>query len=142
VNADLVPTDGAASTLKPPPIFLEGITTDTNGNLYVVDVPYGRVLKLDLHGSGEFSVVAEWDGEPNGLALNDDGTLVVADYKQGVVSDSNRSRRQAGNSETDSLKLRLDPADGKVTPLLTRRNLERFKGPNDLIYAKNGDMCE
>ncbi|RSH87417.1 hypothetical protein EHS25_003327 [Saitozyma podzolica] len=108
------------STLKPPPIFLEGITTDTNGNLYVVDVPYGRVLKLDLHGSGQFSVVAEWDGEPNGLALSDDGTLGVADYKQGV--------------------LRLDPADGKVTPLLTRRNLERFKGPNDLIYAKNGDM--
>lgn len=44
--------------------------------------------------------------------------------------------------ETDRWKLRLDPADGKVTPLLTRRNLERFKGPNDLIYAKNGDMCE
>lgn len=84
-------TDGSASTLKPPPIFLEGITTDTNGNLYVVDVPYGRVLKLDLHGSGQFSVVAEWDGEPNGLALRDDGTLVVADYKQGVVSDSDRS---------------------------------------------------
>jgi sugar lactone lactonase YvrE len=92
VDAHQVPTDGAASTLKPPPIFLEGITTDTNGNLYVVD---GRVLKLDLHGSGQFSVVAEWDGEPNGLALSDDGTLGVADYKQGVVSDSNRSRPQA-----------------------------------------------
>lgn len=29
-----------------------------------------------------------------------------------------------------------------MSPLLTRRNLERFKGPNDIIVASNGDICE
>lgn len=90
----------------PPPIFLEGPTTDTQGNLFVVDVAYGRILKCDLNDSvgeakdGEdgarrkdagWSVLAEYDGEPNGLALDLDGTLIVADYKNGIVSTAVRS---------------------------------------------------
>ncbi len=34
----------------------------------------------------------------------------------------------------------LDPAKGAVGPYLTRRNDERFKGPNDLVFAANGDL--
>lgn len=51
----------------------------------MVDIPYGRILKLHI-ASGEFTVVAQWDGEPNGLAMGLDGKLVVADYKEGIVS--------------------------------------------------------
>lgn len=61
-------------------IFLEGPVADADGNLYVVDIPYGRVLKISP--SKEVLVCAEWDGEPNGLAAMQDGKLVVADYKQ------------------------------------------------------------
>ncbi|KAI9637761.1 uncharacterized protein MKK02DRAFT_23429 [Dioszegia hungarica] len=104
---------------KPPTIFLEGITSDKQGNLFMVDIPYGRILRYDI-AKGDFSVVSQWDGEPNGLALRDDGHLVVADYKEGILS--------------------VDPSSGKVSPLLTRRNLERFKGPNDIIVASNGDI--
>lgn len=74
-----------ASTSKSPPIFLEGITSDKAGNLYMVDIPYGRILRYSLIDLS-WSEVCQWDGEPNGLALRDDGTLVVADYKQGIVS--------------------------------------------------------
>ena len=28
-----------------------------------------------------------------------------------------------------------------MSPLLTRRNMERFKGPNDVIVAASGDIC-
>lgn len=66
-----------------PAIFLEGITSDKQGNLYLVDIPHGRVLR---YTDGEFEQVAQWDGEPNGLALRDDGHLVIADYKEGIVS--------------------------------------------------------
>ncbi len=45
-------------------IFLEGPVADQNGNLYVVDVPYGRILRVD------------------GLTPTADGDLLVADYKQ------------------------------------------------------------
>lgn len=61
-------------------IFLEGPVADADGNLFVVDVPYGRVLKITP--AKEASVVAQWDGEPNGLAATADGLLLVADYKQ------------------------------------------------------------
>jgi len=61
-------------------IFLEGPTTDEQGNLFVTNIPYGRVLKIDSKKNVSQSV--RWDGEPNGLTIRNDGLLVVADYKQ------------------------------------------------------------
>lgn len=61
-------------------IFLEGPTYVTNGDLYLVDVPYGRILKVNV--ARQVTECARWDGEPNGLAVRKDGCLVVADYKQ------------------------------------------------------------
>ncbi|WWC85702.1 uncharacterized protein L201_000568 [Kwoniella dendrophila CBS 6074] len=102
-----------------PPIFLEGPTTDTNGNLFVVDVPYGRILKYQIEIQ-QWSVLADWNGEPNGLAIREDGMLVVADYKEGL--------------------LLCDSITGEVSALLTRRNLERFKGVNDLVISSKGEI--
>lgn len=61
-------------------IFLEGPVADTLGNLCVVDVPFGRILKIDP--AKNVTVAAEWDGEPNGLAPTADGDFLIADYKQ------------------------------------------------------------
>lgn len=69
-----------------PPIFLEGPTTDTNGNLFVVDVGQGRILRCRIE-SGEWELVIDYDGEPNGLTLDREGRLLVADYKNGIVSE-------------------------------------------------------
>ncbi len=49
-----------------------------------VDIPYGRILRLRI-SSGEWTVLADYDGEPNGLTLDDDGNLLVADCKNGIV---------------------------------------------------------
>jgi gluconolactonase len=99
--------------------FLEGPCFDAQGRLHVTDIPHGRIFRLDA--PGEWSLVAEYDGEPNGLALHPDGKrMFIADYKQGILA--------------------LDLATGAVTPALARRNSERFKGPNDLIFARNGDL--
>jgi sugar lactone lactonase YvrE len=48
--------------------------------LYVVDIPYGRILWISEDKKVE--VCGRWDGEPNGLAATADGKLLVADYKQ------------------------------------------------------------
>ena len=75
-----------ASAGEPPAIFIEGITSDTQGNLFIVDIPYGRILKYSIN-EDIFTVTATWSGEPNGLALDKEGLLLVADYKEGIVSD-------------------------------------------------------
>ena len=98
--------------------FLEGPSFDRQGNLYVVDIPYGRIFRVSPRG--EFDLVAEYDGEPNGLKIHKDGRLFVADYKQGIMA--------------------IDPASGKVEVHCDRYRLERFKGCNDLAFASNGDL--
>jgi gluconolactonase len=98
--------------------FLEGPSFDRAGNLYVVDIPYGRILRVSP--SGEWSVVSEYDGWPNGLKIHRDGTIFIADHRRGI--------------------LRLDPATGAVTPVLEHVRREGFKGTNDLIFASNGDL--
>jgi sugar lactone lactonase YvrE len=98
--------------------FLEGPAFDRAGNLYVTDIPFGRIFRVDARGS--FTLVAEYDGEPNGLAIDADGRILVADYRQGL--------------------LELDPTRGTVKVIVDGYRAERFKGINDLTFADNGDL--
>ena len=98
--------------------FLEGPVFDRVGNLYVTDIPYGRVFRIDR--KGEWELVGEWDGEPNGMKFLSDTELLITDYKNGLVV--------------------LDLRDGKVRPFLARRNTERFKGVNDLTFDSQGNL--
>lgn len=98
--------------------FLEGPCFDSKGNLYVTDIPYGRVFKISP--DGVFDLVAEYDGEPNGMKIVEEGVGLIADHKQGLV--------------------RLDLASGKTAVYFDRPRLERFKGLNDLHIAQNGDV--
>ena len=98
--------------------FLEGPSFDREGNLYLVNIPYGQVFRVSPQG--EFAVVAEWDGEPNGLKIHKDGRIFIADHKQGLML--------------------LDPNSGKVESFFDRPRRERFKGLNDLVFARNGDL--
>src|SRR5262245_29084888 len=98
--------------------LLEGPSFDREGKLYVVDIPSGRVFRVTPDGKPV--KVAEYDGEPNGLKIHRDGRIFIADHKQGL--------------------LRLDPATGRVTVVLDRPYAERFKGLNDLHFARNGDL--
>lgn len=98
--------------------LLEGPAFDRDGTLWCVDIPYGRIFKVSP--SGEFSVALEYDGEPNGLAIHQDGRIFVADYAHGIMV--------------------FDPRTGQISPFLTRVRLERLKAVNDLTFADNGDL--
>jgi gluconolactonase len=102
----------------PTPSFLEGPSFDKDGNLWVVDIPYGRIFRIAPDGS--VSVVLEYDGEPNGLKFHKDGRAFITDHKNGIMV--------------------LDPQSGKVEPYFDRPLLQRFKGVNDLVFASNGDL--
>ncbi len=98
--------------------FLEGPSFDRAGNLYFVDIPFGRVFRLTPQL--ECEAVAGYDGWPNGLKIHRDGRIFIADYKRGLVL--------------------LDPENGRAEPILGSRNSESFKGLNDLVFAGNGDL--
>ncbi|MEY4598448.1 MAG: hypothetical protein RLZZ445_1245 [Pseudomonadota bacterium] len=98
--------------------FLEGPAFDRDGNLYMVDIPYGRILRMSP--TGEFDVAAEYDGWPNGIAIHKDGSIFIADYRRGI--------------------LRCDPKTGRVEDFLTHNQSEGFKGVNDLTFSRDGDL--
>ena len=106
------PSGGPARSL------LEGPSFDHLGNLWCVDLPNGHILKISPEGV--FSVVARYDGWPNGLKIHRDGRVFIADHKHGIMV--------------------LDATRGEVRPYLERVGVERFKGVNDLFFAANGDL--
>jgi gluconolactonase len=101
--------------------FLEGPSFDRAGNLYVVDIPYGRIFRVSP--SLEWTLVCEYDGWPNGIAIHKDGTLWIADYRRGLLTLSPTLSQGRG---------------GAPEPLLGHRNSESFKGLNDLTFDAEG----
>ncbi|KAF4764623.1 hypothetical protein HAV15_001156 [Penicillium sp. str.  len=63
--------------------LLEGPCFDSAGNLYVVDIPFGRIFRIAPDGS--WSLFASYYGWPNGLKVTSDGRILVADHRQGLV---------------------------------------------------------
>jgi gluconolactonase len=115
-----VPTDWARANRggQPTDSFLEGPVFDDAGHLYVSDIPHGRIFRISPQG--EWTQVAEWDGEPNGLKFLNPRELLVTDYRNGLMA--------------------CDVATGEVRPFLDRRNSERFKGVNDLVFDRAGNL--
>jgi gluconolactonase len=108
----------AGKSPTPAGCFLEGPAFDRTGNLYVVDLAFGRIFKITPEGN--FDVVAEYDGEPNGIAIHKDGRIFVADHKLGILS--------------------LDAKSGRMTPMVSRYRQQSFKGVNDLFFDPRGNL--
>jgi gluconolactonase len=104
--------------------FLEGPSFDREGNLYVTDIPFGRIFRISPRL--EWSLVAEYDGWPNGLAIHRDGSLWIADYRRGLLKLDASAARRPGEG-------------GGPVSLLGHRNSESFKGLNDLAFDAAGN---
>jgi len=63
--------------------FLEGPSFDRQGNLYCVDIPFGRVFRISP--KGDWELVIQYDGWPNGLKFHKDGRAFIACYKKGLL---------------------------------------------------------
>src|SRR5690349_9792407 len=88
--------------------FLEGPVFDARGNLFVTDIPHGRIFRIDP--KGDWDLVAEYDGWPNGMKFLGGSELLVTDYKRGLVA--------------------VEIATGSARDFLGHRNSESFKGVN------------
>lgn len=98
--------------------FLEGPAFAPDGTFYCVDIPFGRIFRISRNGV--FEQVCRYEGRPNGLAIHRDGRVFIADQTHGIMV--------------------MDPASGVVKPLLETGSFERFRGPNDLTFSRNGDL--
>ncbi len=98
--------------------FLEGPSFDRQGNLWVTDIPYGRIFRIAPDGA--WTLMAQYDGWPNGLKIHKDGSVWIADYKQGI--------------------LKLDPVSGQLETVVSHRHSEHFRGCNDLIFDSHGRL--
>lgn len=98
--------------------FLEGPVFDGEGNLFVTDIPHGRVFRIN--SKGDWDLVAQWNGEPNGMKFLNRTELLITDYANGLML--------------------LDTETGNVHPYLERNKTERFKGVNDLTFDSKGNL--
>jgi len=98
--------------------FFDGCVFDAEGNLWLADVPYGRLFRIDP--AGRWSLAHHYDGEPHGLALLPRGNFVIADYRFGLLD--------------------FDPKAGAISVVCERVNSERFRGLSDVKRAPNGDL--
>jgi gluconolactonase len=91
--------------------FLEGPCFDPDGGLWIADVPYGRLFRIQ---DGVWTVEHADEGEPHGLVWSGRGP-VIADYRRG-----------------------LRTPDG--TSLAAGWNGENFRGLSDLAIAPDGSI--
>jgi gluconolactonase len=98
--------------------FLEGPSFDRKGNLWCVDIPFGRIFKVSP--TGDWDLVVQYDGWPNGLKIHKDGSIFITDYRKGL--------------------LKLNEKTGAIETVLGTAFSESFKGLNDLHFADNGDL--
>lgn len=98
--------------------FLEGPSFDRAGNLWCVDMAWGRIFRVSP--AGEFTLAAEYEGHPNGLRIHRDGCIFIADREHGLML--------------------LEPGSRDVRPLLQGPAGKTFLGLNDLVFAQNGDL--
>ena len=97
--------------------FLEAAFFDAEANLWLSDVPYGRVFKVSPEG--DWSLVHQIDGEPHAMRIAPDGQHIAVDYRHGLIELTGHS-------------------DFKV--LSTGLESQPFLGLSDMAYASDGAL--
>lgn len=97
--------------------FLEGATFDREGQLWVVDLLSGNILRVE---DGDCIVEGNTGGQPNGAKFHRDGRLFVADKLHGILA--------------------FDPRDDSITVIADMYRAEKLRGTNDLVFDSEGGL--
>ena len=95
--------------------FLEGIQFDAASDIWLCDVPYGRIFRIspDL----TWHIHYQYQGEPHSIRSNADGHHIVVDYQRGLLKFDGQSSDYG---------------------VLADSQAEGFKGLSDLTIAPDG----
>ena len=113
-----VESTAAAILGRPFDSFLEGLSFNQKGDLFCVDVSFGRIFRVD--SAGEFAVLAKYDGKPSGLDVHPDGRLLITDRLKGLLS--------------------CDAATGELQPALSSSASSAFQRLSDIAIVPDGDI--
>ncbi|MBW4963326.1 SMP-30/gluconolactonase/LRE family protein [Sulfitobacter sp. CW3] len=96
--------------------FLEAAFFDADANLWLSDVPYGRVFRVSPDGT--WTQMHQIDGEPHAMRITPDGRRIAVDYRHGLIE-------LTGDTTFDVL------STGGVAP---------FLGLSDMTYGPDGAL--
>jgi gluconolactonase len=119
--------------------FPEGPVALKDGSVLVVEIEGGRLIRVFPDGRKE--VAAELGGGPNGAAIGPDGKCYVCNnggfnwlhLPDGFARPNGRADAYAGGSIQ-----RVDLATGAVETLYSNCNGVSLKGPNDIVFDRQG----
>ncbi|MEJ8562116.1 SMP-30/gluconolactonase/LRE family protein [Yoonia sp. GPGPB17] len=70
--------------------FLEAAFFDEDRNLWLADVPYGRIFRISP--DGVWDVMHQIDGEPHAMRIAPDGRHIAVDYRHGLIALNDQGR--------------------------------------------------
>jgi gluconolactonase len=119
--------------------FPEGPIAMTDGSVVLVEIEAGTLTRVTADGARE--VVADCGGGPNGAAVGPDGRVYVCNNGGFSWFDDGPFRRPGDFPSPDysggSIQA-VDPATGTVETLYTDCDGEPLKGPNDIVFDREG----
>lgn len=120
--------------------FPEGPVWMEDGSIILVEIAKGCITRL--WGDGRSEVIAETGGGPNGAAIGPDGALWICNnggfkfhQRDGLLIPGHCPNDYSGGRIE-----RIDLATGKVERVLDTVEGHKLKGPNDLVFDKDGNL--
>jgi gluconolactonase len=133
-----MPTPMQPRTMAEGLAFPEGPVALADGSVLVVEIAGGKLTSVLPDGSTK--VVARPGGGPNGAAIGPDGKCYICNnggFKWHVEGGRRRPLLQADDYDGGRIE-RVDLATGTVECLYRAAGEVPLKGPNDLVFDKNG----
>jgi gluconolactonase len=122
--------------------FPEGPVFMNDGSIILVEIARGTLSKVNINGSVE--VVADLGGGPNGAAIGPDGHCYVCnnggfEWEVSLGKKGMRPISQSKNYIGGSIQ-KVNLSTGQYSTLYTECNGVALKGPNDIVFDKNGNF--
>lgn len=120
--------------------FPEGPVALPDGSLIFVEIRAGNLTRL--WGDGRHEVIAHLGGSPNGAALGPDGAIYVCNnggFLPSITEDGRTFPAPAGLPAFEGGRIeRVDLATGKWERLYSQCDGRDLRGPNDLVFDRQG----
>jgi gluconolactonase len=96
--------------------FIEGAFFTDDGTLWLTDVPYGRIFRVDPDGN--WRVTHQYEGEPHSMRFDTDGRPMITDYSLGLI-------KLEGTNTVETIAGSRD---------------QEFMGLSDMCFAPDGSL--